>query len=41
VQAAIRRAGYDVIILSNRPEPNGAAGSTGLDLGEKSPPQCP
>ena len=28
VQAAIRRAGYDAIILSNRPEPDGAAGST-------------
>jgi copper chaperone CopZ len=28
VQTAIRRAGYQAIILSDRPEPDGAAGST-------------
>jgi copper chaperone CopZ len=28
VHAAIRRAGYDVIILSNSPEQDGAAGGT-------------
>lgn len=28
VQMAIRRAGYEAIILSDRPAPDGAAGST-------------
>ena len=27
LQMAIRRAGYEAVILSNRPEPDGAAGS--------------
>ena len=30
VQAAIRRAGYDAIILSNRPEPDSTA--TGMEV---------